>query len=245
IEVATVTDENPATPQTHGDLPESVVQSIDVATQWLVAAVQPDSYARLLVSATLLSKRLGEAAGAGISTADATVGQAAARLASALQVQPRPRPFIDPPAEKLVAQATLDTPRPVAEVVEPVEVAEVSEVAGVTEVADVDDSQATRLMQIELACNAALDVVRKQAARQAVQESAATFELASIEAVANEAVQPDAPPADELVRAQAVATACDLAAESLEKLAMSLRRAGDSLVRQAKASSNPNRSLIR
>ncbi len=128
-------------------------------------------------------------------------------------------------------------------------------------------------MQIEIACQAALAVVKQQAARGPAQpvgsehglpaaEIVATaetiaesFEIASIEAIANEtpaSVTPanivpaaDAPPADELVRAQAVATACDLAAESLERLAMSLRRAGDSLVRQAKANGAGKDSLLR
>lgn len=49
----------------------------------------------------------------------------------------------------------------------------------------------------------------------------------------------------EIVRAEAVATAFDMAAASLEQLAMSLRRAGDSLVRQANANAGPNRSLLR
>ncbi len=186
-------------------LPEEVVQTISGAARWVVAAVQPDSDVRQMASATLLSKRVGE--------------------------------------------AILESPRPVAEPVDAMIVA-------------TSDVQATRLMQIELACNAALDVVKQQAARSVDQELPAaeivastetisqSFEVASIEATANDpAVNHetlvDAPPTDELVQAQAVATACDLAAESLERLAMSLRRAGDSLVRQAKANGGANRSLLR
>lgn len=220
------------------ELPDPIVRAIAEAAQWVAVAVQPHSDVRKMASITTLSKRLGEAAGTGINNADVVVGQVATRLASVLQIQPQPRPFIGPPAEKLVAEAILETPRPVA------------------------DTQATRLMQIELACKAALDVVKQQAARNAVDELPATesvasvktiaqpSEIASIDAVANDTVANeeaanDSLPGDELVRAQAVATACDLAAESLEKLAMTLRRAGDTLVRQAKANGGGKGSLLR
>ncbi len=243
--VTEVVSEAPA-PAEATALPDSVVQSISDAAQWVVAAVQPDSDVRRLASVSILSKRIGDAAGAGVGTADVAVGQMATRLAAVLQ--PQPRPLIAPPAEKLVAQATLETPRPVIEpVVEPGDAPDDA----------FPDAQLARLMQIEIACKAALDVVKQQAARgpgQAMvpeqvlpaeelvassETSAESFEIASIEAVASET------PADELVRAQAVATACDLAADSLEKIAISLRRAGDSLVRQAKASGGNKESLLR
>lgn len=257
------TVEEPA-PQDTPALPESLVQSIGEATQWAVAAVQPDSDVRRLASASILSKRVGEAAGAGVGTADVAVGQLATRLATVMQMQPQPRPMIAPPVEKLVAQATLDAPRPI---VEPDDLPNESPNESIA------DAQTARLMQIEIACRTALDVVKQQAARgpaQAVESERAipnaeivataetiahSFEVASIEAVADETpasertanivAATDAPLADELVRAQAVATACDLAAESLEKLAMSLRRAGDSLIRQAKANGAGKASLLR
>lgn len=193
-------------PQTQ--LPESVVQAISKAALAVVAAVQPDSEARQFASAATLSLRVGEVAGEGIASADRAVGQFATRLAAAIPVQPQPRPFLGP-AEQLVAEAKLEAPRAVAEM--------------------------PQLLQIELACKTALDVVKQQAARGEASDMPVAEIAATIETK----------PADELVRAQAVATACDLAAESLEKLAMSLRRAGDSLVRQAKAGNGANRSLLR
>lgn len=86
-----------------------------------------------------------------------------------------------------------------------------------------------RVLQVELACQAALDVVMAQAARSAPVDTAP----ASAE-----------PTSDPVTRALAVATACDHAAASLEKLAMAIRRAGDSLVRQAQAGAG-NGSLLR
>lgn len=226
-------------------LPEAAVEAIGDAAKWVVAAVQPASDVRQLASAKLLSNRVGEAAGSGINNADAAVGQMATQLAAVMNRQPQPRPLIAAPAEDSVATARLETPRPTAGP----SVAKPDDSLG--------DAQAARLMQIELACHAALDVVRQQAARGAAQAlpaaeivasaetSAKSFEVASIQAVAGRPAPSDAPPADDLVRAQAVATACDLAAASLERLAMSLRRAGDSLVRQAKTNGGANESLLR
>lgn len=86
-----------------------------------------------------------------------------------------------------------------------------------------------RVLQVELACQAAIEVVMAQAARAAVVEP--TPALAET-------------PTDPLTRALAVATVCDQAAASLEKLAMALRRAGDSWVRQAQIDSG-NGTLLR
>jgi hypothetical protein len=78
-----------------------------------------------------------------------------------------------------------------------------------------------QIMQLELACRTAVSVVLAQAARQ-----------------------PQPAPASEITRAEALATACDQAAASLEKLAMAIRRAGDTVVRQAKMSTE-SQSLLR
>ena len=239
IEVAASTAE-PETVFAESVLPESTANAIREIAKRVVASVQPDSELRSITSATRLGKRVGEAAGSGLSAADLAVGQMTTRLASVWQLPPQPRPLLAAPAERLVAGARLETPRPVAEVAaiaEPVD--DLAE--------NVANVEATRLMQIELACKAALDVVKQQAARGAAAELPAAEIVATVESVTGPscAALSDAPPADELVRAQAVATACDLAAASLEKLAMSLRRAGDSLVRQAKANGGANQSLLR
>lgn len=179
------------------------------ATSWIIAAIVPDSEFRQRTSAALLSHRLGESLGGGVQRVEVVVNQATTQLASLLPASPQPAV---PPAiatGNWIAAAELGEPRPL-----------------------VDDAAAPseRLLQIDLACQAALEVVRKQAEQGRV-------------AMAQPAIE--RPPADELVRAQAVATAFDLAAESLEKLAMSLRRAGDSLIRQAKAGTQDNGSLLR
>jgi hypothetical protein len=237
-------------------VPESVSSAIGEIAQWVVTAVQPNSDVRHAASGKMISRRIGEAAGTGISHAEIAVGQIATSLASVLQMQPQPRPFLAPPAEKLVAEAILETPRPVAEAPEPAEIA-VVDVSDSGPIEPVAEAQATRLMQIELACNAALEVVKQQAARNAAHDLPAadvatspntdveSSEIASVDAAESDKAAEADQPADELVRAQAVATACDIAAESLEKLAMTLRRAGDSLVRQAKANGGAKGTLLR
>lgn len=224
-------------------VPESTVHAIGDLVKRVVVSVQPDSELRHIASAPRLGKRVGEAAGAGLHAADLAVGEMTTRLATVWQPPPQQRPLIAPPAARSIAGARLETPRPA------------TDATVITEPAE--DVEAARLMQIELACKAALDVVRQQACRGAVHELPATdisasaetiaepIEVASIAAMANEAAPVEDTAVDELVRAQAVATACDLAAATLEQLAMSLRRAGDSLVRQAKATGGANPSLRR
>lgn len=224
-------------------LPEAAVQSIGEIAKRVVESIQPGSELRSIVSAPRIGKRVGEAAGSGLNAADLAVAQMATRLASVWQIPPQPRPLVAPPAERLVAEARLDTPRAIAAAAV---ISEPDDGQGLKVV----NAEASRLMQIELACKAALDVVKQQAARGTVSDSAPADAIASVQQTADapepaDANVADENVADELVRAQAVATACDLAAESLEKLAMSLRRAGDSLVRQAKAGSNSNRSMLR
>jgi len=209
-------------PPPESALPESTVHAVGDIIKRVVASVQPDSELRSIASAPRLGKRVGEAAGSGLNAADLVVGDVTTRLATVWQPPPQQRPLIAPPAERLIAGARLETPHPAADT------------AAITEPLDepvdhVANVEATRLMQIELACKAAIDVVKQQASRGTAPE------MPAAEIVAN----------TELVRAQAVATACDLAAASLEQLAMSLRRAGDSLVRQAKTSGGVNSSLLR
>lgn len=99
---------------------------------------------------------------------------------------------------------------------------------------------AVRLPQLDLACQAAIDVVLKQASRS----SAAPTAIAA--GSTKRVIEPQRPdPNDPLMRAVAVATACDQAAATLEQLALALRRAGDSLIRQAKAGTPAKDSLLR
>lgn len=120
-------------------------------------------------------------------------------------------------AESLMAAATLLEPRPEA-------------IADSTLV--VEPLESPRVPPLELAQQTALDIVTAQAA-EGVAAAAAESPAAPVEQVAE--VGPKI--LDPVARAEAVATACDHAASTLERLAMSLRRAGDTLVRQAKAGS--------
>jgi len=202
--------EAPAQPD---DADHPQLESIAALAQSAIAAVQPDSQWRQQLGPRTLGAELGEFAGLGLQAADAAVGDLTARLAAVWQPAPRPA-APNQPAERLVAEAELLPPQAV--------------------------EGADRILQIELACQAAIDVVRAQGSR-----------LQGDSGVANEEVAVAAPPAgetatrQEIARAEAVATACDLAAASLERLAMSLRRAGDSVVRQAKANASAEQPLLR
>jgi hypothetical protein len=107
---------------------------------------------------------------------------------------------------------------------------------------DVEISE--RALRIEVACRAAIDDVIAQASRGSSGGGASIRQdtLAADSEVAGPKV---AGPDVEVVRAEAVATACDQAAQMLERLAMSLRRAGDSVVRQAKAKPAAGGSIVR
>lgn len=234
------------------DLPESIVRMVGDAANWIVAASQPDSDFRRQASALRWSRQAGEVAGSGIGSADLAVGRIAVGLASVIQQQPQPRPLIAVPEEKWVAEATLEMPRGI---LEPAEVqADLPAADAIAVIVEPDDLEeaglpTAELLQIELACKAALEVVKQQAARGAAQQpqvAEAIAQAAPDQSAPGQAAEPtEAALASELVRAQAVATAFDLAAESLERLAVNLRRAGDSIVRQAKADNAARQSILR
>jgi len=189
------------------------LQGIAALAQSAIEAVQPDSQWRQQLGPWTLGAELGEMAGVGLHAADTTLGDLAARLASVWQPAPRPAIPVQP-AERLVAQAELMPPQAV--------------------------EGADRILQIELACQAAINVVRAQGSRLSDNGDGAVDEVAAAGPAIDKAATQE-----EITRAEAVATACDFAAASLERLAMSLRRAGDSVVRQAKANAGAEPMLRR
>jgi hypothetical protein len=183
-----------------------------------VEAVQPGSNARLWLQPQRVGQELGEHAGAGSRTAQLAAAQSVVRLAAAWQRAPLPCGE---------AWMVLDAPRPAPLLL----------------------SDEARMLRVDLACQAAIDVVLAQAARAAAAKTPAQLarELAVSPTAAPAAAIPTADAGlqqqREITRAEALATVCDHAAESLEQLARALRRAGDSYVRQAKAAHGQHSSL--
>lgn len=155
--------------------------------------------------------RIGQLAANGNRAWELAVAEAAGQVAA---VWTPAQPLA---TESLLAEATLMDPRPES-VADPVEVA--------------DEFESPRVPPLQLAHQTALEIVTAQAAEGA-EAVAAEAVAAPVEQVA----KGDSKLLDPVARAEAVATACDHAAATLERLAMSLRRAGDTLVRQAKAGS--------
>lgn len=190
-----------------------------------VEAAQPDSLRRQLLAPDRLGTRLGEWASVGWGAVDDSANDLTERFAKALRpevVESQSDSQLDAvDGRQLVAGATLLTPHSVVS----------------TDWEDVAISD--RALRIEIACRAAIDGVIAQASRRSLggEPSIRQDTLAANSDVAG----PDA----EIIRAEAVATACDQAAAMLERLAMSLRRAGDSVVRQAKAKPVVGGSIVR
>jgi hypothetical protein len=195
-----------------------------------IQAAQPDSMQRQLLTPDRLGTRLGEWASVGWGAVDDSAADLTSRFAEALRPQVVPSQSADGgdavDGRHLVAGATLQPPHPVVS----------------TDWEDVEISE--RALRIEVACRAAIDDVIAQASRGSSGGGASIRQdtLAADSEVAGPKV---AGPDVEVVRAEAVATACDQAAQMLERLAMSLRRAGDSVVRQAKAKPAAGGSIVR
>ena len=172
----------------------------------VIQAVQPESELRSWLRPGQLGNLLGQWSGRSSALADellANLRPAAAENAESISGME---------AAAQLAQAELQAPRqPQAQAAPLLPIGE------------------GRVLQVELACQTAIEVVMAQAARSAAVEPAPSLAEA---------------PSDPITRALAVATACDHAAASLEKLAMAIRRAGDSWVRQAQIESG-NSTMLR
>lgn len=207
-----------------------------------------------------LGRRLVAGLANGFRELDSTVGSLVTKLAAAW---PPPQPQVEVAEDLRLAEATLLEPRPagddlastdggaavdgdsMAVVTEPV-----NELAG-------DPSE-------ELAYRTALEVVTAQAGQESERSAAENVEAigpkfaelaasglptdlieladriaksadGSIEAEVSAIAMAAEDRIDPITRAEAVATACDQTAAALERFAVVLRRAGDQLVRQAKA----------
>jgi hypothetical protein len=167
--------------------------------------------ARAWLDPVATGNRIGELAADGTVAWELAVAEAVGQVAA---VWTPAQPLA---TESLLAEATLMEPRP-ERVVDPAEVA--------------DEFESPRVPPLQLAHQTALEIVTAQAAEGA-EAVVAEGTAAPVEQVA----QADSNVLDPIARAEAVATACDHAAATLERLAMSLRRAGDTLVRHAKAGS--------
>ena len=186
--------------------PTEADERLAALASYVIQAVQPGSELRSWLHPGQLGNLLGQWSGRSTGFADellANLSPASAENAEAIG---------EMEAAAQLAQAELQAPRqPQAQA------------------APLLPTGEGRVLQVELACQTAIEVVMAQAARSAVVEPARS---------------PAEAPSDPVTRALAVATACDHAAASLEKLAMAIRRAGDSWVRQAQIESG-NSTLLR
>ncbi len=180
--------------------PSVAEQRLAELANQIVQAAQPDSELRNQLRPEQLGRLLGQ------------WGQRTSVMADGLLAGLTRRPAEKSEPNHQIAQAELQAPR---------------QLPG--RAAPMLPTDEGRVLQVELACQAALEVVLAQSVRSAPSETAPA--LAE-------------PSSDPITSALAVATACDHAAASLEKLAMAIRRAGDSWVRQAQANAG-NGSLLR
>lgn len=194
------------------------VPNADWLVDWARLVMSDDAIGgalRAWLNPVAAGNRIGELAADGTLAWELAVAEAAGQVAA---VWTPAQPLA---AESLLAEATLMEPRPES-VVDRAEVA--------------DEFESPRVPPLQLAHQTALEIVTAQAAEGA---EAVAAEAAAPEAAAptEQVARADSHVLDPVARAEAVATACDHAAATLERLAMSLRRAGDTLVRQAKAGS--------
>jgi len=230
-------------------------QGLSDADLWLAAARLALSDIRIEAASLdpiVVGQRLGVWAADGLRAVDSAVGTVVVKLAAVWPAVPAA------PAEAAdfrMAEATLLEPRPMES--DRLAAVDVSQAAADAVDAGSDGDLAD-IAAGELAYRTALEVVTAQAGQEAVAEdesrgpryaaiAAVDLPRESVEdtVVADlTADQPagetilatgDSGPSDPVARAEAVATACDQTAAALEQMAMVLRRAGDQLVRQAKA----------
>lgn len=187
-----------------------------------VQATQPNSDVRAWLHPRQVAASLGELAYIGDRAARFAIQDAAVKLAAAWQPADRRR------GDRLIVQAEQPEAQPARR-----------------EMTPVSPTDRGRVLQVELACQAAIDVVLAQAARGAQSARPQADAVAALSLTAPLAHHHgDAVPAsNEVARAEAVATVCDRAAASLERLAMAIRRAGDAAVRQAKVGATPDTRL--
>lgn len=185
----------------------------------LVEAVQPNSYVRQLTSPVTLGQKAGSGFVAAYGATETGLRDATQGLASRIRVEPKPqekqeRPLIPSVGEKLLVRAGVEANLP-------------NDVtAGVEDVA---------------AGSVCCPVERKEVAA----ELPLTHSVAEVNVAAATLSLPQLLPADgeAIARAEALATACDSAADTLERFALALRRAGDSAIRVARASAGSGTEL--
>ncbi len=187
--------------------PTEADEWLAVLASQVVQAVQPDSEVRSRLRPRELGTALGQWSQRSSSLADGLMANLTSPSVQGAESA------LSSEAATLIAQAELQAPRP----------------ANAPAAAPLLPTSEGRVLQVELACQAAIEVVMAQAARSPQAEPAQPLAAA---------------PVDSVARAAAVATVCDQAAASLEKLAMAIRRAGDSWVRQAQVNAG-NGSLLR
>jgi len=222
------------------------------ADLWLAAARLALSDIRVEAASfdpIVVGQRLGVLAADGLRAVDSAVGTVVVKLAAVWPAVPVEA------ADFQMAEATLLEPRPM----ESDRLAAVDANQAAADAVDLGvDSELADVAAEELAYRTALEVVTAQADEEAVAaeeslgpqfaaiadvdlpresvEDAVVAGLTADQPAAEATVAAgDSGPSDPIARAEAVATACDQTAAALEQMAMVLRRAGDQLVRQARA----------
>lgn len=185
----------------------------------LVEAVQPNSYVRQLTSPVTLGQQAGSGFVAAYGATKTGLRDATQGLASRIRVEPKPQikqdqPLVPSAGEKLLVRAGVEANLP-------------NDVtAGVEDVA---------------AGSVCCPVERTEVAA----ELPLTHSVAEVNVASATLSLPQLPQADgeAIARAEALATACDSAADTLERFALALRWAGDSVVRVARTSAGSGTEL--